>query len=548
MSVPFRGPRYRGLVFTCSLLFAVILHCGPAIADVGTVRLARGAESSFDAYTQSPSPTTQDFIRSKFWRMRTYSPYFDTRLSWDSNAWAYQDSYAIYPNSAEATQHPDWILRDANGNKLWIQFACGGGACTQYAADIGNPAFRSWWIASAKAKLAAGYRGLFIDDVNMAQRISNGNGTYTLPVDPRTGQPMDETAWQHYMADFMSQVRAALPGVELVENSIWTVGDGSADLRKQLDSADYVEVERGFNDAGIVGGSSKFGWETLMSFIDHRHAAGRHVVLDGYADTDAGRLYGLATYFLVNDGGDALANDAQTLPDSFWSGYDVDLGASVGNRYQSAGVWRRDFSGGLVLANEPGAPTRTVTVGPGYHDLDGVARTSVTLGAASGAVLVRDGVKPADPPQAPTQTTVSTTPTPTPTPTPTATPSPTPAPTVTPVPETVPVSAPVPAKPSSSHRRAKTRARAASVVRKGRVSVHGRVRGATSGKVKLTVQKRRGRHWKTARRASTRVSAGGVYRRTLSRLHHGTYRVRASYLGSDTARPSRSHFHRFAVR
>jgi hypothetical protein len=74
------------------------------------------------------------------------------------------------------------------------------------------------------------------------------------------------------------------------------------------------------------------------------------------------------------------------------------------------------------------------------------------------------------------------------------------------------------------------------------------VRGATSGKVKLTVQKRRGRHWRTARHASTRVSGAGAYRRTLTRLHHGTYRVRASYLGSDTARPSRSRYHRFAVR
>ena len=128
----------------------------------------------------------------------------------------------------------------------------------------------------------------------MAQRVSNGNGVYTLPLDPRTGARMDETAWQRYMADFMQEVRAALPGVEIVHNTIWTVGDATPDLRRQLNAADYIELERGFNDAGIVGGASKFGWQTLASFIDRRHADGRAVILDGYADSAAGRLYGLA--------------------------------------------------------------------------------------------------------------------------------------------------------------------------------------------------------------------------------------------------------------
>ena len=527
MSVPFIGPRYRGLVFVCSLLLAVILHCGPAIADAGTVRLARGAESDFDGYTQNPSPAMQDFLRTKFWRMRTYSPYFDTRLAWDNNAWAYQDAYAIYPGSAAAAQHPDWILKDANGNRLWVQFACTGTACTQYAADIGNPDYRAWWIAGAKAKLAAGYRGLFIDDANMAERVSNGAGLETHPVDPRTGQTMDETAWQHYMAAFLDQVRAALPGVEITQNTIWTVGDASADLKTQLNSADYAELERGFNDTGIVGGSGKFGFDTLLGFIDRRHAAGGHVLLDGNASTDAGRLYGLSTYFLVNDGGDALANDAQTLPDHFWNGYDVQLGAPAGGRYQSGGVWRRDFADGLVLVNEPGAPSRTVAVGPGLHDLTGAAVSSVTLGPAAGAVLVRDAAASPSA-QAPTQTTVSTTPTPTATPAPVSTVTPAPHPTPTP-----------------RRVRTRVRARASSA---GRVSVHGSVRGASAGTVRLTVQKRKGRGWRTARRASAPVGAAGAYARTLRRLGRGAYRVRASYTGTPVARASSSPYHRFRVR
>jgi hypothetical protein len=508
MPTPAHRPRGRCLGAIFAILVAAACAAAPAsAADAGTIRLARGAESNFDAYTRSPSAAQQSFMRAHYWRMRVYAPYFDSRLSWYRDGWVYQDAYAIYPSSSVLIDHPDWVLRDGAGNKLWIRFACGGGKCTQYAADIGNPDFRAWWIANAKAELRAGYRGLFIDDVNMAERVSDGYGKETKPVDPRTGALIDETAWQHYMADFMVLVRGAIPDAEIVHNSIWTVGDGSADLKRQLGAADYIELERGFNDAGIVGGAGKFGWQTLASFIDRRHAAGQGVILDGNADTAAGRIYGLANYLVLNAGGDAIANDAQTRPDAYWNGFDVDLGAALGKRSSTAGVWRRDFVRGVALVNEPGAPVRTVFVGPGFRDLDGVARTSVTLGPAAGAVLLRDG--------APTATTVGTTPA---------------------------NSTSVLAPPDRPKRTVSTRPRLRGV------RVHGKVRGATGGKVRIDVQRRRGHRWTSVRRARAAVSPSGRYSHALARLARGRYRVRASYLGTGTARPSRSGYHRFSVR
>jgi hypothetical protein len=328
-----------------------------------------------------------------------------------------------------------------------------------------------------------------------------------MPIDPRTGAAMNETAWQHYMADFMAQVRAAFPNTEIVHNSIWTVGDATNDLKRQLGSADYIEIERGFNDAGIVGGSSKFGWQTLANFIDHRHAAGQGVILDGNADTAAGREYGLANYLLLNAGGDAIGNDAATRPDAFWSGFNADLGAALGKRYSVGGMWRRDFARGIVLVNEPGAPKRTMLLGPGYRDLDGNAQTSATLGSAAGAVLLRDG--------APTATTVVTTPART---------------------TTVRTPADGPKRTVSSRPRIRG------------VRVHGKVRGATGGKVRIEVQRQRGHRWKSIRRARVTVSHRGRYSRALKHLARGRYRVRANYLGTGTARPSRSGYHRFKVR
>ncbi len=85
------------------------------------------------------------------------------------------------------------------------------------AADFGNPAFRAWWIAKAQAAVAAGYRGLFIDDVFMERRTYFSGGTALRnPKDPRTGTTMTEANWQKYLADFMVEVRAALPSAEIV--------------------------------------------------------------------------------------------------------------------------------------------------------------------------------------------------------------------------------------------------------------------------------------------------------------------------------------------
>jgi hypothetical protein len=190
----------RAVAFIASLIVVVALPAAACGADgtisPGTVRFAKGAESSFDVYTQNPSAAQKAFMTSHYWRMRTYSPYFNSRLSWFPNAWVYRDSQAIYNPSSLATQHPDWILKDRNGNKLYIQFGCSGGTCPQYAADNSNPDFRADWIAGAKAQLAAGYKGLFVDDVNMVARTGNGSGAYVAPVDPRTGLEMTDAVWQ----------------------------------------------------------------------------------------------------------------------------------------------------------------------------------------------------------------------------------------------------------------------------------------------------------------------------------------------------------------
>ena len=108
--------------------------------------------------------------------MRAYAPYFDSRTNWYGDAWFYKDSYAIYPGEDRASR-----TRPRS---------CATGAATalhpvrlrrRHAARSTRPTSATGttaphWIADAKATLAQGYKGIFVDDVNMEMRVSDGNG------------------------------------------------------------------------------------------------------------------------------------------------------------------------------------------------------------------------------------------------------------------------------------------------------------------------------------------------------------------------------------
>jgi len=356
----------------------------------GMVRFVKGADSKFDAYTLRPSEARQAWMNSHYWRMRCYSPYFDSRLSWFPKAWVYKDLYAIYVGSDVAGRHPEWILKDASGNRLYIRYDCANGSCPQYAADVGDPGFRAAWLADARHLVQRGYRGLFVDDVNMfLSRVSDGRGQPVAPADPRTGHAMTEADWRRYIAEFTEAIRAAFPGTEIIHNPIWYAGHDDPFVQRELSSADLINLERGVNDKGLRGGDGPYGLRTFLAHIDWLHEHGIGVLFDGQANTDEEREYGLAAYFVVSSGRDALGNDAGGTPDDWWRGYDASLGEPRGSRYASSGVIRRDFRDGIVLLNEPESPRRTISLDGAYRDLGGKPRATVTLEAARGAVLMR---------------------------------------------------------------------------------------------------------------------------------------------------------------
>jgi hypothetical protein len=391
--------------YTTLFLLFFLTNVPSSFAD-GRVRFVRLSDPGLDVHTNAPTSSVQQWFRDKFWRMAVFQGYFDSRTSWYPNGLVYINAYAIYPGSDVQRTHPEWILKDASGNLLFIPWGCASGTCPQFAADISNPAFRRWWIDTAKHLMQLGYRGLFIDDVNMEFRVGDGAGRQVAPLNRSTGAAMTWTEWRKYMCEFMEQIRLEVPNAEILHNSIWYAGgeprDNDPYIQRQIRAANFVNIEHGVNDTGLTGGTGPWSLSALHSFIDRVHERGTNVVLNDFGESKTELEYALANYHLVNNGGDAVGN-MQMNPTNWFAGYDTSLGTPTGARTTWSGLLRRDFQAGLVLVNAPDSPARTVTLPGTYRKIDGAAVTTVTLGAKQGIVLTLVSKTPPPPAPSPTQ-------------------------------------------------------------------------------------------------------------------------------------------------
>jgi hypothetical protein len=360
----------------------------------GQVRFFNNADGAFDSQVNNPNAAQKAWMVAHYYRMLTYSPSFDKKNAWYKGGLAYIDSYAIYEKDALVKSHPEWIMRDVRGNKLYIPWECNGGRCSQFAGDFSNPAFRRYMIQKMKAIVAKGYRGLWLDDVNLTWRVGNNNNenVFIKPIDKNTRLPMTLTNWRRYFAQYMTEIRAALPRAEISHNAVWYADVSKTEnpyITQQIKAANYVNLERGANDAGIVGGSGLWGYETFLKYIDYVHKRGAGVILMDAGYTPTQREYGLATWLLISQGND-LFNSGQlawTTPAHWWKGYGLNLGAALNDRYKWHNVFRRDFACGSVFLNQPGTNKISLAVGKGYKNLDGKLVSSLVLQARTANIL-----------------------------------------------------------------------------------------------------------------------------------------------------------------
>jgi hypothetical protein len=382
------------LTLGVALRAAEVEHASPGIA-----RFVVRTDPSWDRYTKNPSNDMKAWFLGKVWRMEVYSSYWDSRLSWYPNAWVYINLYAIYVGSDLAKQHPEWILRDPAGNPLYIPWGCGNGKCPQYAGNVADPAFRQHWINEARRLHNIGYKGLFVDDVNLEYRVADVFQKGKTVIDPRAKKEMTFADWKRSVADFTQQIRKAFPDLEIVHNAIWFAGGkdriNDPDVRREVAAADYINLERGANDSGLHGGDGEWSLNAFMNYIDGVHKLGRGVMMDsGPGKTE----YSLAVFFLISSGNDAFG-DQGLKPETWWPGLSVDLGDAAGPREKWQGLLRRRFSRGVVLVNPPDSPDAHLRLTAHFRKADSTqAPSAINLKAAEGVILVGpvEGGKSAD--------------------------------------------------------------------------------------------------------------------------------------------------------
>jgi uncharacterized protein (TIGR03437 family) len=376
------------MTLTCGKVHAVCVSDSP---NPGCIHFLMRTSSAFDAYDKTTNTAQQEWFQTHFWEMQLSSPFFDSRLKWYPRAITYYDLYGIHTTDPLVGQHPEWILKDKDGNLLYINYNCTGSGCSQYAFDFSNPAFQQRQISVLAKMLSAGYRGFWLDNVDLQVETSNGQGQTVYPLDPNTGQVMTIGSWEKYMANFTMQVRQAFPKAQIVHNSIWYAGTQPAGsdpyVQQEIQAADWINLERGVSDPNLTVGTGKYSLNAMLNFVDVVHSLGRYVSVQEY---NFNGDYGLAGYYLISSGLDALGNDAIT-PFNWWNGYDYDLGAPLGPRYNWLGVYRRDFSNGLVLLNPFGGSNTTLNPPGSFVGTDGSAVSSVTLAGGQAAVLINAG-------------------------------------------------------------------------------------------------------------------------------------------------------------
>jgi Hypothetical glycosyl hydrolase family 15 len=365
--------------------------------EQGRLNVLVHAKTAFDPWTLPTDEPTWATLRSTYDAMIVYSPYFDQRAQLFENTFVYIDMYGLKvnnPNETIALDHPDWVLRTADGEPVYIPWGCESpNGCPQFAADVGSPEYQDDFVERVRRLVDLGYQGIHIDDVNLAWRLSDSAGNRVTPLNPRTGAELTIDEWRSDVVDLMERVRSEFPGTRIMHNSIWFADspDFADDfVDRQIAAADVIMLERGANDAGLVRSDGQFGFGSFIKFVDRVHDLGANVLLlDQSATTDREQVFNLVTGLLVNDGGDFVSTQAydQMAPESLWSGFRTDLGPATGSYSEQDGIWRRDFERGIVVLNEPDRETLVVDLGGEFIGPDGSLVSQVTLQAREAVVL-----------------------------------------------------------------------------------------------------------------------------------------------------------------
>jgi hypothetical protein len=279
-------------------------------------------------------------------------------------------------------RHPEWFLRDTAGRRVESQ-----AYHDLWLMDVGNPQYQQAWLRNVAAEIVrGGWDGVALDDVNTSPDYHAGDRTLAAY---RT-----DDAYAAAMRAFLARVGPALRarGKLVLPNiaTAWPTGPRYWRDWIRFTSGGILEywTKWGSDAADHFTGD---GWAYRQQFLRLTQRAGKIFIGVTYAAKNDVRsmTYARACFLLDWNGGPSALVFEPTSPeaqDPFAAAWTTSIGTPRGPKRFVGGVWRREYSRGVVVVN-PGERPVAVALRGTFARRGGGLMRSATLGPATGLVL-----------------------------------------------------------------------------------------------------------------------------------------------------------------
>lgn len=287
-------------------------------------------------------------------------------------------------SAAEAVdEDPGWFLKDRNGKRIaeknypWL-----------WMADIGNPSYQQRWTANVLGVLQSGpWDGVMMDDTNPTTKYHVGSVSEVAkyPTD-KAYQGAVRSMLAYAGPRIISAGKLAIPNMgawqeypEVIDEWLTFVSGGMDQMFVKWSSA---------SGDGYLG---PMAWQRQLEEVQTTERMGKRFLAVTHVaagDTEAMR-YGWASALLGAGGDTAFFADDECHCDNWSSEYEIPIGEPTSSAYvTSNGVWKRDFTNGLVVVN-PTTSEHNVSFGGVYSSASLTDAESSNLAPHSALILTR---------------------------------------------------------------------------------------------------------------------------------------------------------------
>lgn len=276
--------------------------------------------------------------------------------------------------------HPGWFLLDTQGRRVQSAYFDG-----HWLMDVGNAAYQEAWLDNVARELRAkGWDGVMLDDTNHSA---------DWHLDGRKLARYSDSGYRTATGSFLARVGPSLMDEGfLVLPNVYTAWPSGHDVWRDWLRFTSGAVQEYWTKWGDDRSMHFTGadWSYRREFLRITQEMGKAYLGITYAPADDVRSmrYARASFLLDWNGGPSalVFEPSPGGRDPYSREWTIDVGTPLGRAYRVDGVWRRNFTEGIVLVN-PSTAAATIELGGTFYLPEGSEVTSATLGSARGLVL-----------------------------------------------------------------------------------------------------------------------------------------------------------------